>query len=83
MFESTLTIRPLQKSLPRATEVVPRRSRIRLRSGLRRVILNNDKCKELRTSFVKDEPQFAPLVADRNELERVTGAKLLGLTIVD
>ena len=35
------------------------------------VQLNSDKCKELRISFVKDEPQFAPIVIDGNELERV------------
>ena len=46
-----------------------------------RVRLNRDKCKELRISFVKDKPQFAPIVVDGNELERVTGTKLLGLTI--
>ena len=45
-----------------------------------RVQLNSDKCKELRISFVKDEPRFAPLV-DGNELERASSAKLLGLTI--
>ena len=33
-----------------------------------------------RISFVKDEPQFAPV---GNEPERVTSAKLLGLTIVN
>ena len=37
--------------------------------------------KELRISFVKNEPQFAPIVVDGKELERVTSAKLLGLTI--
>ena len=36
------------------------------------VQLNSDKCKELRISFVKDEPQFAPIVIDGNELERVS-----------
>ena len=36
-------------------------------------VLNSDKCKEHRISFVKDAPQF----------ERVTSAKLLGLTIVN
>ena len=36
-----------------------------------RVQLNSDKCRELRISFVKDEPQFAPIVIDGNELERV------------
>ena len=40
-------------------------------------VLNSDKCKEHRISFVKDEPQFAPI---GNEPERVTSAKLLGLT---
>ena len=46
-----------------------------------RVHLNSEKCKELRISFVKDKPQFAPIVVDGNELERVSSAKLLGLTI--
>ena len=35
-----------------------------------RVKLNSDKCKELRISFVKDEPQFALIVVDCNEPER-------------
>ena len=46
-----------------------------------RVKLNSGKCKELRISFVKNEPRFAPIVVDGKELERVTSAKLLGLTI--
>ena len=46
-----------------------------------RVKLNSEKCKELRISFVKNEPQFAPIVVDGKELERVTSVKLLGLTI--
>ena len=46
-----------------------------------RVILNCDKCKELRISFVKDKPQFAPIVVNGYELESVTSAKLLGLII--
>ena len=46
-----------------------------------RVHLNSEKCKELRISFVKDEPRFAPIVVDDNELEMVSSAKLLGLTI--
>ena len=46
-----------------------------------RVKLNSEKCKELRISFVKNEPQFAPIVVDGKDLERVTSAKLLGLTI--
>ena len=40
-----------------------------------RVKLNSDKCKELRISFAKDEPQFASIVVDGKELERVTSAK--------
>ena len=59
----------LPKSLPGATVVVPRRSRLNLRT---RVKLNSDKCKELRVSFVKDVPQFAPIPVDGIELERVT-----------
>ena len=38
-------------------------------SAQNRVKLNSDKCKELRISCVKDEPQFAPIVVDGNELE--------------
>ena len=34
-----------------------------------RVKFNSDKCKELRISFVKDEPQFAPIAVYGNELE--------------
>ena len=45
------------------------------------VKVNSEKCKEFRISFVKNEPQFAPIVVDGKELERVTSAKLLGLTI--
>ena len=45
------------------------------------VKLNSEKCKELRITFVKNEPQFAPIVVEGKELERVTSAKLLGLTI--
>ena len=30
---------------------------------------------------LKDEPQFAPIVVDGNELQRVSSAKLLGLTV--
>ena len=83
MYESTLTIQPHQKSLLRATEVVPRRSWIRLRSSLRR-IESNSIATSVRSSgylFLKNEPQVAPIVVDGNELERVTNAKLLGLTI--
>ena len=34
-----------------------------------RVKFNSDKCKELRISFVMDEPQFAPIAVYGNELE--------------
>ena len=46
-----------------------------------RVKLNSKKYKDLRISFVKNEPQFAPIVVDCKERERVTSAKLLGPTI--
>ena len=59
---------------------MPRISQIRSRSGICR-IESNSIAKELRISFVKNEPQFAPIVVDGKELERVTSAKLLGLTI--
>ena len=49
-------------------------------STQKRVKLNSDKCKELRISFAKDEPQFASIVVDDKELER-TSARLLGLII--
>ena len=45
------------------------------------MIFISEKCKELRISFVKNEPQFARIVIDGKELERVTSAKLLGMTI--
>ena len=84
MYGSTWTIPPPQKSLPRATEVVPRKWRISLRSGLRR-IESNLIAISVRSlgyrSFVKDKPQFAPIVVNGYELEMVTSAKLLGLTI--
>ena len=73
MYGSTLTIRRHQKSLPRATAVVPRISQIRSRSGISR-IESNSIAMELRISFVKNEPQFAPIVVDGKELERETGA---------
>ena len=46
-----------------------------------RVKLDSDKCKELRISFVNYKPQFAPIVINGYELERVTSQNLLGLTI--
>ena len=46
-----------------------------------RVKLNSDKCKELRISFAKEEPHFAPIVINNEELGLVNSAKLLGVTI--
>ena len=65
MYGSTLTIRRHQRSLPRATEVVPRRSRIRLRNYLRRIesnLIATSVRSSLKVSFVKDERRFAPIV---------------------
>ena len=50
-------------------------------SAQNRVKCNSDKCKELRISFAKDEPQFASILVDGKKIDRVTSAKLLGLTI--
>ena len=50
-------------------------------SNRNRVQLHPDKCKELRISFAKQPPSFDPLIVDGNELEVVTSAKLLGITI--
>ena len=50
-------------------------------SSQNRVLLNIDKCMELRISFSKGGPQFAPIVVDNQELEKVSSAKLLGVTI--
>ena len=85
MFTGSLSLLLTSTSLKiRATEVVPRGSRIRVAEWSitqNRVKLNSDKCMELRTSFAEDKPQFAPIVVYGNELERVTSAKFLGLTV--
>ena len=57
------------KSLSEVTETA---HKVAEWSTQNRVQLNSDKYKELRISFVKDEPQFAPIVIDGNELERVS-----------
>ena len=49
-------------------------------SSQNRVQLISEKCKELRISFVKDEPQLASIVVDGNELQRVSSAKLSNFT---
>ena len=46
-----------------------------------RMQLNSDKCKELRISFAKNQPDFSAIVVDGQALEVVQNAKLLGLTI--
>ena len=45
------------------------------------VKLNNEKCKELRISFARNQPELQPIVVNGQELEVVHSAKLLGVTI--
>ena len=47
------------------------------------VVLNPDKCKEIRISFTHKPEQFDAITIDGKELEVVKSAKLLGLTISD
>ena len=42
---------------------------------------NEKKCKELRISFTKDHPEYAPIVINDKPIEIVTTIKLLGLNI--
>ena len=49
-------------------------------STANRVKLNSEKCKELRISFAKDQPDFHPIVIDGQSLEVLKSAKLLGIT---
>ena len=49
----------------------------------KRVVLNPDKCKELRISFARNPEAFDPVSIDGNEIELVNSAKLLGITISD
>ena len=46
-----------------------------------RVKLNTDKCKELRISFGKNQPEFQLILVNGQELEVVQSAKLLGVTV--
>ena len=46
-----------------------------------RVVLNPDKCKELRISFARNPEAFDLVSIDGNEIEAVNSAKLLGITI--
>ena len=43
--------------------------------------LNERKCKELRMSFARNEPEFDPILVNRQTLETVNSVKLLGLNI--
>ena len=43
--------------------------------------LNERKCKELRISFTRNEPEFDPIWVNRQTLETVNSVKLLGLNI--
>ena len=46
-----------------------------------RVKLNNEKCKELRISFARNQPELQHIVVNGQKLEVVDSAKLLGITI--
>ena len=48
-----------------------------------KVVLNPDKCKELRISFSRNPDAFDPVIIDGYEIELVNSAKLLGITISD
>ena len=52
-------------------------------SRANRVVLNPDKCKEMRICFARDPECFDAIIIDGKELEVVKNAKLLGLTISD
>jgi hypothetical protein len=43
--------------------------------------LNERKCKEIRISFARCQPQFEPIYINDNEIEVVKTVKLLGLNI--
>lgn len=43
--------------------------------------LNGEKCKELRISFTKKEDDFQPIVVNGKNLECITSANMLGVTI--
>ena len=42
---------------------------------------NSSKCKELRTCFKRSPPSCAPVISDGLEFEKVSNAKILGVTI--
>ena len=43
--------------------------------------LNEAKCKELRISFTRSDPNFAPVVVNEKPVEAVSSVKLLGVNI--
>ena len=45
------------------------------------MMLNSDKCKELRISFARNQTEFSPVIVNGKGLEVVQHAKLLGVTI--
>ena len=72
------------------SEVVPKGNTTKAQSMVNQVIewthvnrvqLNPDKCKELRISFARNPVELDAVVIDRKEVEVVSNAKLLGLTI--
>ena len=50
-------------------------------SPINRLKLNNDKCKELRICFARNQQDFQPICVNGIELEVVESAKLLGVTL--
>ncbi len=50
-------------------------------SSNNKLILNDEKCKELRICFAKNQEDFQPIYVNGKELEIVKSAKLLGVTV--
>lgn len=46
-----------------------------------RLKLKDEKCKELKISFARNQPELQPIVVNGKELELVQSAKLLGIII--
>jgi hypothetical protein len=46
-----------------------------------KLILNDEKCKELRVCFARNQEDFQPIYVNGKELEIVKSAKLLGVTV--
>ena len=44
-------------------------------------MLNSDKCKELKISFARTQPEFQPILVNGQELEVVKSTKRLGITV--